>query len=97
MKQLLILTLGAALAGSACGTTATDATDTPLPAGNRGAAGASTAQARPAYREVTIPAGTTLPLALTSSVASDTSVVEDPVTAGGLDYEEDIEREAEPQ
>ena len=93
MKRLLILTLGAALAGSACGTTASDATDTPLPAENRGAAGASNtpprasaaspirAQVGPAYREVTIPAGTALPLALTSSVASDTSVVEDPVTA----------------
>jgi hypothetical protein len=93
MKQLLILTLGAALAGSACGTTASDATDTPLPAENRDAAGASNtpprasaaspirAQAGPAYREVTIPAGTALPLALTSLVASDTSVVEDLVTA----------------
>ena len=30
---------------------------------------------------MTIPAGTTLPLALTSSVASDTSAVEDSVTA----------------
>ena len=93
MKQLLILTLGAALAGGACGTTASDATDTPLPAENRGAAGASNtppgasaaspsrAQAGPAYREVTIPAGTTLPLALTNSVASDTSAIEDSVTA----------------
>jgi hypothetical protein len=35
----------------------------------------------PAYREVTIPAGTTLPLALTSAVASDRSAVEDAVTA----------------
>jgi hypothetical protein len=81
MKRLLILTLGAALAGSACGTTASDATDTPLRAENRGAAGTATPQARSAYREVTIPAGTMLSLALTSSVASDTSVVEDPVTA----------------
>ena len=93
MRRLLIVTLGAALAGSACGTTASDATDRPLPAENRDAAGASNtpprasdaspirAQAGPAYREVTIPAGTTLPLALTSSVASDTSVVEDPVIA----------------
>jgi hypothetical protein len=39
------------------------------------------APARPIYREVTIPPGTTLPLALTSSMASDTSAVEDPVTA----------------
>jgi hypothetical protein len=34
---------------------------------------------RPAYREVTIPA--TLPLVLTSSVASDRSAVEDALTA----------------
>ena len=36
---------------------------------------------RPISSEVTIPAGTTLPLSLTSSIASDTSVVEDSVTA----------------
>ena len=65
MKPLLMLTLGAALAVGACGTTPARAT----------------AQARPVYREVMIPAGTTLPLALTSSVASDTSAVEDAVTA----------------
>jgi hypothetical protein len=35
----------------------------------------------PVYREVTIPAGTTLRLDLSSSVASDTSKVEDPVSA----------------
>ena len=79
MKRLLILTLGAALAGGACSTTASDATDTPLPS-ERGA-GTSTVQALPGYREVTIPTGTTLPLALTSAVASDTSAVEDAVTA----------------
>ena len=36
---------------------------------------------RPVYRDMTIPAGTTLPLSLTSSMASDTSAVEDTVTA----------------
>jgi hypothetical protein len=36
---------------------------------------------RPEYREVTIPAGTVLPLRLTSSVGSDTSGLEDPVHA----------------
>jgi hypothetical protein len=35
----------------------------------------------PAYREVTIPAGTLLPVTLQSNVASDTSHVEDPVRA----------------
>ena len=33
------------------------------------------------YRDVTIPSGTTLPLTLTSSLASDTNAVEDAVTA----------------
>lgn len=36
---------------------------------------------RPEYREVTVPAGTVLPLELTSTVASDASNVEDPVRA----------------
>jgi hypothetical protein len=80
MTRLLILTLGAAVTVVACGTTASDATDTQLPSANRTIA-AATAPARPEYREVTIPAGTSLPLALTNSVASDTSAVEDAVTA----------------
>ena len=79
MRRLLILTLGAALAGGACGTTASDAADTPLHAER--AAGVSTTETAPGYREMTIPTGTTLPLALTNSVASDTSAVEDSVTA----------------
>jgi len=79
MKRLLILTLGAALAGGACGTTASDAADTPLH--SERAAGVSTTETAPGYREMTIPTGTTLPLALTNSVASDTSAVEDSVTA----------------
>jgi hypothetical protein len=79
MKQRLILTLGAALAVGACGTAASDAADTPLQ--SERASGASTTQTAPGYREMTIPIGTTLPLALTSSVASDTSAVEDSVTA----------------
>ncbi len=93
MKRLLILTLGAALAAGACGTTtASDATDRPLGSENGAAAGAAAepavakaakadAPAHPVYGHVTIPAGTTLPLALTSSVASDTSRVEDAVSA----------------
>src|SRR5688572_17192451 len=79
MKRLLILMLGAVLVSGACGTTASEATDTSLP--SERVAGASTVQTRPRYLEVTIPAGTTLPLALTSAVASDTSAVEDSVTA----------------
>jgi hypothetical protein len=85
MKRLLFLMLGVVLASGACGTTASDATDTKLPSDaqlpSERAAAASTTQTAPGHREVTIPAGTTLPLALTSSVASDTSSVEDAVTA----------------
>jgi hypothetical protein len=77
MKRLLILTLGAGLAAGACGAT-TDAADTLLPSER---AFASTTQTAPGYREMTIFTGTTLQLALTNSVASDTSAVEDSVIA----------------
>jgi hypothetical protein len=75
----------------ACGGNAT--TDTPVattgeaaPAaapGNPGASAATSAPARAVaeYREVTLPAGTTLPLELKTPVASDTSHVEDTVHA----------------
>jgi hypothetical protein len=89
MKRLLVVAIGATMATVACGTTATDATD-PLLTSENGAASGTAAQPavanaaaapRPAYRDVTIPAGTMLPLSLTSTVASDTSAVEDAVTA----------------
>jgi hypothetical protein len=78
LTTLLIFTLAATVVASACGTSASDATDTSLTAENGNASGFGT---RPAYRDVTIPSGTTLPLLLTSSMASDTSAVEDSVTA----------------
>jgi hypothetical protein len=81
MRRLLILTLGAAVACGACGTTASDATDIQPASKTETAAVPSTIATRSQYREVTIPAGTTLPLALTSSVASDTSAVEDTISA----------------
>lgn len=83
MKRLLILTLGAALTASACGTSASDATDATSTAedGSAPAVAKTAAPARPVYRDVTLPAGTTLPMSLTSSMASDTSVLEDAVTA----------------
>lgn len=89
MKRLLILALGAALTASACGTSASDATDTSLTADNDAAPAAAAkpavakaaTPARPVYRDVTLPAGTTLPLSLTSSMDSGTSAVEDRVTA----------------
>jgi hypothetical protein len=81
VKRLLILTVGAALGVAACGTTASDATETPL-GGNATPPGAARQPAdRPVYGAVTIPAGTTLSLALMNAVASDTSAVEDAVTA----------------
>jgi len=79
--RLLLLTLGAALIVGACGPSASDATDTSLTAENGAAAGTAATSILPVYRDVTIPSGTTLPLSLTSSMASDTSAVEDPVTA----------------
>ena len=81
MKTLLIVTLTTALAVAACGNEVSDTADTSLNSGNRVAGGGSPQPARAAYRDVTIPAGTTLPLALTSGIASDTSAVEDVVTA----------------
>ena len=83
MKTLLILTLtlGASVGVGACGATVSDAPNASLSPENRTAGAA----ARPAtalfYRDVTIPDGTSLPLILTSSVASDTSAVEDAVSA----------------
>ena len=75
MKPLLILTLGTALAAGACTTTASDTADASLGSVNGEAARTPARVVRPAYRDVTIPAGTTLPLALTSAVASDSSAV----------------------
>jgi hypothetical protein len=89
MKRLVVLAIGATMATVACGTTASDATDSPLASGNGPAAGTAAqpavantvVAAGPVYRDVTIPAGTMLPLSLTSSVASDTSAIEDAVSA----------------
>lgn len=80
MTRLVILTLGAALATVACGA-ASDSTGTKPSSETGAAAGAAIAANRPGYRAVTIPGGTTLPLSLTGSIASDTSAVEDAVTA----------------
>lgn len=84
-----MMMLGAALAVGGCGATASDAADVPLTqetgaavetAARAGVAMAA-APAGPAYRAMTLPAGTTLPLSLTSTMASDASAVEDAVTA----------------
>jgi hypothetical protein len=81
LVRLLVLTLTAAVTAAGCGTSASDATDISLPAENGGAARTAATGAGPIYRDVTIPSGTTLPLSLTSAMDSDTSAVEDPVTA----------------
>jgi hypothetical protein len=56
------------------------ATDKPAGADKKEAAGGKMSEA-PQWREVVLPAGTTLPVALDTSVGSDTSRVEDRVTA----------------
>jgi hypothetical protein len=81
MKPLLILALCTTLTASACTTTASDTAKASLSSANGEAARTPAAAVHPAYRDVTIPSGTTLPLALTSAIASDSSAVEDAVTA----------------
>ena len=82
MNRLLIVTLGAALAATACGTSASDSDTTLDPeVGGPARSGSSTSRNTPTYREVTIPSGTTLPLTLLTPVASDASRVEDAVNA----------------
>ena len=93
-SRLLYVILGAAMFVTACGTTSADSDSIPADAAVNSAAASEeqsrSAQARPAaprapavprFREVTIPSGTTLNLTLTSAVASDTSQVEDAVSA----------------
>ena len=69
----LILAAGAAALVAACGTTAADGEAAPL--------SAIVGRAAAAVRDVTIPSGTLLHLTLNTSVASDTSQVEDAVAA----------------
>jgi hypothetical protein len=83
---LVTLALAVALAAAACGTSTADGTATTdrtdLSLNATGATAVKTkGVAKAAYRNITLPAGTALPLSLTSSVASDTSSVEDDVTA----------------
>ena len=68
----LILAAGAAALVAACGTSAADREASPS---------AIVGRAAPAVRDVTIPSGTLLQLTLNTSVASDTSQVEDAVAA----------------
>ena len=91
MRTWILVALTAVAVSVGCGGPAT--TDTPVattaegaPAGSPGNPGVSAERSAPApkvpeYREVTLPAGTALPLELTTAVASDTSNVEDTVRA----------------
>jgi hypothetical protein len=92
MSKLLCAIAGGAILAIGCGTPAADselAADatttgaTPKAASSRPAPvnEVATKASLPSYREVTIPSGTTLSLSLTSGVASDTSKVEDAVSA----------------
>jgi len=81
-------TSGTASAPATSPSTDPAAPEAASPAAEPGAATAAAAPAaaladdkKPAFREVTIPAGTTLPLTLRTSVGSDTSKVEDQVRA----------------
>lgn len=93
MSRLVSLILGGTLLASACSTTNADSEAIPEAAAINGAK-PKAAQTRPAaakpaaakvplarYRELTIPSGTSLNLSLTSAIASDTSKVEDAVSA----------------
>jgi hypothetical protein len=63
--------------GTAAAAPATPSDSNAVPVATAG----PTSSAAPAFREVTIPAGTRLPIVLDTSVASDTSRVEQPVHA----------------
>jgi hypothetical protein len=82
-KWLAVMTLAVAC-GACAGTDSTSSTeqsDEQAVASDTAEGGRASAAKAPAYREVTVPAGTTLRLDLASSIASDTSRVEDPVRA----------------
>lgn len=74
-----------AATGAASGPSATpasaEATPAPAPERSEPSSPAAAPSTEPAYREVTIPAGTALPLTLRTTVGSATSNVEDPVRA----------------
>jgi hypothetical protein len=95
MRLLIMGLLACGLAISACDKAEAPAAAASAPAGTTAAAPASPSDsstvpvgtsgrppaAAPAFREVTIPAGTRLPIVLDTSVGSDTSRVEQPVHA----------------
>ena len=80
MKKLLGL-LAAASVCMACGSNDPETAAAAGTAGTADAAVTAAAAVAPRYREVTLPAGTTLRLELKSAVSSDSSKVEDTVRA----------------
>jgi hypothetical protein len=78
-KWLAVIVVGVACAAcsGAENTASTEAGESPAASED----GAARAKAVPVYREVTVPAGTTLRLDLASSIASDSSNVEDRIRA----------------
>jgi hypothetical protein len=88
VTQWMLAVLAAATMTVGCGGRPGETADSTAPAGaaeEGGVTGAAKKAAAaigiPTYREVTLPAGTTLPLELQTAVASDTSQVEDSVRA----------------
>ena len=88
MRKWTLAVMAAASMTVGCGGSASESTepaDAATPAGESGVAAAAKKAAAavgiPTYREVTLPAGTALPLELRTAVASDTSKVEDTVRA----------------
>ena len=84
MTKWMLATLAAATLTAGCGSSASEAPEGGAPdaaTAEGGVNGAAAAVGIPTYREVTLPAGTTLPLELKTAVASDTSNVEDSVRA----------------
>jgi Bacterial conjugation TrbI-like protein len=79
VTKWMLAILAAATMTVGCGSGPGESADSATGAGtgDEGAAGVGV----PTYREVTLPAGTTLPLELKTAVASDTSQVEDTVRA----------------
>ncbi len=92
MRRLSIVSLGVALLVASCGpstpadnaapaTSSTPESSAQPGAGARQTAAAPVTPPRDVFRDITIPSGTTLTLTLKTSVASDSSRVEDAVTA----------------
>lgn len=90
MIKVVFTILGAAMLVTACSTTSADseaiaaddaAVNGVKPKAAQSRPAAAKKVATPRFREVTVPAGTTLRLSLTSAVASDTSRIEDTVSA----------------